>query len=247
MSSLAKEVDITLKNIGLDVLTQPVFQDKLIGLRMEIGNPEQEIDDQYFHDAFERAYTIYKAFGDNFTVLRINLFFDMADSQDIREEDKKFDLGVICSATGLPLPMEERESTVEMAGIDDELTTLYQVECYWDLDKISFDTQALLMHIITTDFPDKHNFKQYQFEGSVHFVDTIDHVIIHLYDDRGMDIISASEEHIYNIYKDYNYWVLESERANIKRIFASYSERIRMAIELGGIELNLEDLGYVSD
>lgn len=242
MARLANDVDITLDKIGLPTLSQPLFYQSRVGLRMEISDPKANTKDiTTLHNAFDRAFAIYEKLAKNFTILRINLFYEMEDSEEIRNEDRAFDLGIICSATGLPLPMEERNSTTTIKDDKGRRTELFQVECYWDLSDVAFDHRALIMEIILTDFPE-HN-GNHQFESAVHFVDTVDHLILHLYDDRGMDILSSSEEYLYGIYRDFNTWILDHDRPRINQVFRSYRDFLmQSSIDVNQYSLDLSHI-----
>lgn len=55
--------------------------------------------------------------------------------------------------------------------------------------------------------------------GRVYFIHAVKRVIVHMYDDRGMDIIAADRENLRGLYRDFNEWILEYDRAAIARAF----------------------------
>jgi len=47
-------------------------------------------------------------------------------------------------------------------------------------------------------------------------------MIVHMYDDRGLDMIAANREVLISIYRTFNDWVLESDRERIvKSLFGT--------------------------
>jgi uncharacterized protein DUF3885 len=53
--------------------------------------------------------------------------------------------------------------------------------------------------------------------GRVYFLNPATEMIMHMYDDRGLDIIAASREALIPIYRTFNDWVLDSARARIAK------------------------------
>lgn len=57
-------------------------------------------------------------------------------------------------------------------------------------------------------------------KGRVYFVNPRTNVIMHMYDDRGLDLIAKTKDALYSLYHDFNAWILEYDRARIERTFA---------------------------
>jgi Domain of unknown function (DUF3885) len=51
--------------------------------------------------------------------------------------------------------------------------------------------------------------------GRVYFLNPATAMIVHMYDDRGLDMIAASREPLISIYRTFNDWVLGSDRERI--------------------------------
>lgn len=246
MSRLSGKTDRTLINLGMLDLSPSLFQKSKIGLRFELGDPFGNTNSmEYFNNCFDRAFAVYEKLSSDFNILRINLFYPITDSEEIIEEDKETDLGIICSATGLPLPIEERVTNFVIKDEDGNRTQLLQIECYWDLNNIIFDNRELIMQILLSDFP---NFKgNYQFEGAVYFIDSRNDIILNIYDDRGMDIVANKEGSLYFIYEEFNHFLLQSDKWKMDRMFSGFKERILRSSIIDKIEINVEELGFPSE
>ena len=55
----------------------------------------------------------------------------------------------------------------------------------------------------------------------VYFVNTRTNVIMHMYDDRGLDVIARSREVLQHLYRDFNAWILDYDRAQVDQTFSS--------------------------
>jgi hypothetical protein len=53
--------------------------------------------------------------------------------------------------------------------------------------------------------------------GRVYFLNPATAMIVHMYDDRGLDIIAASPEALIPIYRTFNDWVLDADRERIAK------------------------------
>lgn len=54
----------------------------------------------------------------------------------------------------------------------------------------------------------------------IFFINIKKETIFFIYDDRGCDILASSRESLYNIYKEYNGWILDYDRKEIDSIFS---------------------------
>lgn len=240
MSRLAGKTDRTLMNLGMMNLSPPLFPNSKFALRFELGDPVGNTNSMdYFNDCFDRAFAIYEQLSDNFNVLRINLFYPSTDSEDDIFKDKETDLGIICSTTGLPLPSEERITDFITKDENGSITNLIQIECYWALNDIIFDNRALIMQILLSDFPKLNG--NYQFEGSVYFINSRDNIILNIYDDRGMDIISSTEYDLFPLYTEFNHYLIKQDKLKMDRMFKQPSNTNTSS---SIFDNSIESLGY---
>ena len=56
--------------------------------------------------------------------------------------------------------------------------------------------------------------------GRVYFINRRTNVIMHMYDDRGLDIIAQSKDALDGLYGNFNDWILDHDRARVDLTFA---------------------------
>ena len=56
--------------------------------------------------------------------------------------------------------------------------------------------------------------------GRVYFLNPATAIIMHMYDDRGLDVIAATREALMPVYRTFNYWVLDYDRDRIAKAFS---------------------------
>uniref|UniRef100_UPI0040259956 DUF3885 domain-containing protein n=1 Tax=Eubacterium sp. TaxID=142586 RepID=UPI0040259956 len=215
MGDLADICNQAVLDIGMKKLEQPVFYNAPIGIRFEIGflKPKyikkffrRTLNPSYVDSAFERALTIYSNLPLAPNLLRIDFLS--------YENKEKKTIADICKCARLPLPHEQ---AIEM--IPDEIEDnvyMRQVQLYWDLLKIDFSANKLLMEII------KGEFSAYpQFSQNTYFINSTDSILFHLYDDRGLDVVAKNKSSLESIYKNYNDWILDYDRERIDSLFVN--------------------------
>ena len=67
------------------------------------------------------------------------------------------------------------------------------------------------------DFPPK----QPRIGDHVYFINRSRNIVLHMYDDRGLDVIASKIDDLRHIYEAHKTWVLESDRISINELFAS--------------------------
>lgn len=56
-------------------------------------------------------------------------------------------------------------------------------------------------------------------DGDIFFINTRKHVLLDLYDDRGLDIVSTVKEPLVPMYSKFNSWILDHDRKKIDEMF----------------------------
>lgn len=204
----------------MPVLEHPIFYHCPVGLRLEISESwGDNKNSAYFENAYQKAFQIYNDFPAGFDILRIDVPFDAEENRKKQLADKQESLNIIRHTTGLPLPTEEREVSITHDTGKEETVPLMKVQCYWNLNNISFDIKALLMQIILTDFP-SHGGGNSEFESSVFLFNKSKNLMFHLYDDRGLDLVAKDKSVLYPFYEKYKHWIIDYDRKRIESIFA---------------------------
>lgn len=209
---LKERVYLSVGKIGMKRLQNPIFYNSPVGIRFEISDPRGEVycndklNPKYVQTAYEKVFTIYQNMLCKFDTLLWTIYPDEYNDNSINL------LKNFMKITELSLPQEKYS---EMEYLDDDNDEqIKKIYYYWDLRTNFININKLLEEIIKADFGG--------FEAlvsSVFLFDTKLNVLFHLYDDRGLDIVSEKREAIYSLYKNYNEWILDYDREHIDTVF----------------------------
>ena len=198
------------KNFPKLKIEKPLFYNWPIGLRFEIGQDEIELSDEYFSAAHERAVSIFEAVfsqGDEVEIIY----------QQYSDGRKKIRKGSFIfkqiNSTKIGL--------VKHSDIRDIYELCYKSECWKrlnipDLSINNFNYQNILLSLIHTDF----SCRKPSVSGECFFINKTKNIIVNLYDDRGMDVISANKDALMSLYKSHNDWLLNYDRKKINLVFS---------------------------
>jgi hypothetical protein len=107
-----------------------------------------------------------------------------------------------------PVALQSLEVTTEDEG---EQETFY---LQWaQLPARSFQYSSVLEGIANADHAQTPSVS-----GRVYFLNPATAMIVHMYDDRGLDMIAATREALKPIYRTFNDWVLDYDREQIAKI-----------------------------
>lgn len=205
---IKEQVTKELNLIGLKSLNPPLFYNAEYGIRFEIGvgnvyDSNMEPRKEYIENALNRAMTIYRS-GlkfPSFLVWKVNP----------QNEEESINLKNLFFRKIAPvLPHEELSDYVE-AGSD----TMNQTQFYWDLNKSEIPIDKVFYEIILGDIGGSADFVL-----SIYIVDVQSHVILQLYDDMGLDIVSYDKDRLLPVYKELKSWILDYDRKEIDDKFA---------------------------
>lgn len=205
---LKEQIYKELKLFGLDVFEYPIFYNCHTGIRFEIGvgdvyNSNGIVLDKYVDNALKRAMVIYNN-GIKCPSILVWLTYP-------RNDKEKDNLKAIFQEKIAPiLPEEEFSQDIEVSG-----EKVNRTEFYWDLKSVNMPMEKLFREIILGDFGGV-----YEFVSSVYLFDTESHVMLHLYDDMGLDIVAYDKGTLMPLYKNLNGWILDYDRKEIDKIFS---------------------------
>lgn len=200
---------------GIPHLTHPIFYNAPIGIRFEIGadepvyitdsaDSEETMNPKYVAMALKRAYALYVTLPHPPDILRIDTYPDEERARQDGTIEKLVDLG-LCR------PQEQKSIYVRWEADGD---TVKQLQSYWNVTE-SFRPQTLLREIIKADIGGIS-----ALVSNVYFVNSVDFVLFHLYDDRGADLIASNKEPLRPIFEKFNDWILDYDKEQVKRTFA---------------------------
>jgi len=205
--NLIKNFNKTIYEIGMGIFESPIFYHAPVGIRFEIG-AEQDVyikkgllrkthpNPLYVKEAFERAVTIFNDLPQNDWLLRIDVFSE----QEISKVVKKLQLEM------------PKETVKEMYDLEEEEITHY--ELYWDLSEIDWSLERILKEVILADIGGVNSLA-----SAVFLLHTNEHILYHLYDDRGLDVVAKDKETLRPLYDTYGKWILDYDRKQIDDVF----------------------------
>lgn len=59
--------------------------------------------------------------------------------------------------------------------------------------------------------------------GRVYFIEPIRNIVYHIYDNRGLDVVSSNKESIFYLYRDFNPWILNYDKEQMDKTFDGVS------------------------
>ncbi|KMK94883.1 DUF3885 domain-containing protein [Rossellomorea marisflavi] len=196
-------------------LEPPLFYSWPTGLRFEIAKPGSEhLDKDNLEQMGERTTSLFKAvFEQDDDVILVTDLLGLSDSslpktniflKYIKDKDVRKKLRV----ERLDRRFDEEDETV---------THRFSLQC--KAGDIRY--RPLLMAICHEDFnhPTRILKNRWNIGIDIYIVNITKHLIYHLYDDRGCDIISAEKDTLLPLYHSASPWILEYDREQINEVF----------------------------
>lgn len=196
-------------------LRKPLFYSWDFGLRFDLQVGETNTD-EYFEEVTRRASTIFQTAFDNSD----NVFLVFMDYKYKRRKIRFSNF-----------TFKEVENLQKTEISYSKEFRLYEPDDKFDIRNIAIikltadriNNKNILTAIGHTDFPPrKPRLDQNGFltGKEIYFVNIDKKLIFHMYDDRGLDIISAYKETLRPIYEKHNDWILDYDREQIDKQFA---------------------------
>jgi hypothetical protein len=108
---------------------------------------------------------------------------------------------------GLSQPSGKATFTENCDTTSKEVVTLRWAE----ISASKINDEQIFKAIANQDF---HN-RSPQLKGNIFFIDPEKHLILHMYDDRGLDVIATNPTALQHIYSVCNDWILDYDRDRI--------------------------------
>ena len=204
------------------ILEPPLFYSWSVGIRFEIGSAkiaiftnekQSKVNEQYFTKALDRAMAIFDfVFQDEDEIIFVYEQFSYG-RKTIGKNN--FYLQQIRNLADKEIEFSDERESREDDRFEKKAYCLKRFSV--KISKKDINYQAILEACINTDFTIRN--KRFIPHGDCYFINTSNHSILHLYDDRGMDIISTHPNNLKGLYKKYNEWILDYDREKIDRIF----------------------------
>ncbi|WP_409011814.1 DUF3885 domain-containing protein [Aeromonas salmonicida] len=203
---------------------KPLFFNWSIGLRFEIGSLFDD-GELYFNEAHKRAVAIFEACFSNDDEI---IIVYQKESDRRRRKIRKSDYIL------KQIAQSGKFEYCDVHGIYvcDCIYSLsrrgpLKCSCYcnpnncWKrvivqgLKRSDINYSNILLAVVNTDFPNR----QPSTKGECYFVNSTTGLILNLYDDRGMDVISAASDTLKPIYEHFNDWLLDVNREDMDLVF----------------------------
>ena len=171
--------------------------------------------DEYFQEVTKRASTIFKT------------AFDSSDEVFLVFMDYKYKRRKI-TFSNFTFKQIDNLKKFEVGFSKEKL--LYEPDDKFDIRNVAIikltadriNHKNILTAIGHSDFPPRQprlDNKGFLTSKEIYFVNISKKLIFHMYDDRGLDIISADKETLRLIYKEHNNWILDYDRKQIDKQF----------------------------
>lgn len=202
------------------LLRKPLFYNSKIGIRFEIGNPDIDYrDKKYMEGVYARSIKLFEKlfYPDTDIYLVANSHISNENIED-KNQAKELLRGYLIN--------EKMYGEIECI----KLPWIYQDED--DDEELLINTFRHCLSCKVKDVDFKRLLKaignhdmgiEPSFHDEVFFINKNSHIIYHLYDDRGLDIVSNKVSTLEHIYMEYNQWILDYDRKTINQIFEKHS------------------------
>jgi hypothetical protein len=204
-------IQYILQNI---ILEPPLFYNNDIGLRFELGVPYREIEDPgYFETVHYRSKELFDSVFSNTDeiFLMMKTYQPLPPLEVIKPGAKVFSNFVDLEVAKEVICYEEEpvidEETNEVSG------HLRSFGLFCSLADVNY--KGILTAIGYTDFPSYGDY----ISDRIYFIHPTKHIVFHMYDDLGLDIVAIDKEELQPLFNQYNEWVLNYDRAAIQKKF----------------------------
>jgi hypothetical protein len=195
-------------------LRKPLFYSWDFGLRFDLQVGETD-SDEYFQEVTRRASTIFQTAFDNSD----KVFLDFMDYRYKRRKIR-FSNFIFKQIDNLQKTEISYSKEFRLYESDDKFDIRNIAIIKLAADRINY--KSILTAIGHTDFPprqprlDQNGFLTGK---EIYFVNIDKKLIFHMYDDRGLDIISTDIETLRPIWKKHSDWILDYDRERIDKQF----------------------------
>lgn len=185
-------------------LEPPLFYNWNIGIRFELGNPQEEDEKIYMERVLKRSKTLLQTLHKNNDEIFIVCHFDLHK----RELYKKLNV--------FNPFMRNKNVKYQMRH------TVFPFRDPEEDENDEWETHRLLLKCEVQDINLPKIIRPFFYKDAtprLYFINIKRETIFSIYDDRGCDLVSAKKESIEEIYHTFNDWILDWDRPRIEQLF----------------------------
>jgi len=189
-------------------IQKPLFFNGKFGLRFDLQVGETDTED-YFKEVISRSKSLFEmAFASTDNVFLLYM--------KPKWKKRKIRFGNYCFKQIGQLNKDEINYSI--------VNNVYEKGDAYNLAVLKLTTERInylniLTAIANTDFPPRQPRFRVVGGEEIYFINTSKNLIFHMYDDRGLDIISPKVEILKPIYSKYKDWILDVNRTQIEKMF----------------------------
>lgn len=212
---LKQRVDEELKLLGLNSFEKPIFYNANIGIRFRIGigevyrrkNGKLIPKKEYVSNSLKRVTQIYDMGIKCPEIMVWKTYYENGEDNNTYKRLFKEKIANV-------MPGEEVTQDIDCDG-----EVAKQTLFYWDLKNNNIPIEKVFREIILGDLGGSN-----EFVSSIFLFDVENHVMLHLYDDRGLDIVAHSKNTLIELYKQLNTSILDYDKDRIDKVFFDCEE-----------------------
>jgi len=207
-----------MKSIKLE---RPMYYNNEFSLRFELGPPEVElwidrdreiINEEYFRIASQRAFTIFKSAFMPTDEIEICYQIFSDGRKKIRKGDYFFKLmkNLMCKQIKFSDHRDIYSDNLERKRFCWKRVTMSNL-CASELD-----VDKIIKTLVNSDF----GVRGQNLSGELYIINCTKGLVLNIYDDRGMDIVSENKESLIPIYHAQNQWLLGYDKEHMNSVFS---------------------------
>lgn len=190
-------------------LKSPLFYNSPIAIRFNLGgNFFQEVKEEQIEEVIRKTLTLFKAINNNDDEIFIITFVDYWAGEQVTDlEEGLFKTFNKVINSNINYTINKKQQNYRYDDDEDVVTCRY-----WTKIKVSSLNSEELFKIKVNSLLHYNNFV-----GDLYIVNYSNNTIFHMYDERGLDIVSKQSHILTNVYRSYESWILEYDRKYVEK------------------------------
>lgn len=202
-------------------LEQPLFYKNEFGLRFEIGPTTMDVwadfdkgkvNQEYFNIAFDTSISIFEAVFSSTDDISIAYQIFSDGRRKIQKRNYLFKQVNNIKNKEIIFTHHRNIYTEDL----DKKCQCWRRATISNIKVKDVNAKNILLALINTDF----SFRKPSLRGECFFLNHTKGIVLNLYDDRGMDVVSLKKDSLLDLYRSHNRNILEHNREQIDYMFS---------------------------